>query len=184
MTRVSRVHWISAGVNILREHGHEAITVERLCEALGKSKGSFYHHFVDHPAFLDAVLETWESELTERPIAAATEEPDPHRRSARLDRVVQDLDHHLDRAVRAWALRDPRARIAIDRVDARRIDYLTELHRAIGRGAAAARTCAELDYAAFVGIQHVAQLAVPQRAARLNRQLRRALDSLTDHRNR
>ena len=154
----------------------EALTVDRLCAGLRKTKGSFYHHFRDLDAYLAELLARWEDELTEAPIRLAKREPDPRRRGARLDRAVLGLDHRLDGAVRAWALWDPRARAAMERVDQRRIEYLAELCQL--SGLRQPRVLAELEYVAFVGAQQVGLLTSPARAARLRRALRQALQVL------
>ena len=156
--RASPQDWCAAGLALLRDEGIDAVTVDRLCSTLQKTKGSFYHHFRDRDAYLAALLARWEEDLTEAPIRAAGREPDPLRQSARLDSVVRGLDHELDRAVRAWALRDPPARAAMRRVDQRRIDYI-----------------AELRYMAFVGAQHLGIFASPARTARLGQALNGAL---------
>ncbi len=174
MSRASPRDWCSAGLALLREEGIEAVTVERLCAALKKTKGSFYHHFRDIDAFRAALLSRWEEDLTEEPIRATEREEAP-RRAARLDEVVRGLDHRLDGAVRAWAHRDTRARAAIDRVDERRIEYLAGLYRA--SGCKKPRLLAELKYTAFVGAQHRGLFSDPTRAARLSRALHRILEN-------
>ena len=174
--RASPADWCAAGLALLRDEGVDALTVERLCAALGRTKGSFYHHFRDLDAYLAALLERWEEELTDAPIRAAAGEPDPRRRGLRLDELVRRLDHRLDLAVRAWALRDRRARAAMERVDRRRVDHVAGLYRESGRRQA--RLLAELEYAAFVGAQQTGLLASPARDARLARMLRRALAGL------
>lgn len=171
--RATRQDWCAAGLDVLRDHGHEAVTIDRLCTTLGKTKGSFYHHFADLDAYLGALLALWEQELTDRPIDLAAREPSVGKRSARLDQVVRGLDHALDLAVRAWSSRDRRARQAIERVDRRRIDYLAELHRASGHKRA--RLLAELEYAAFVGGQHLGWFDDPRHAATLARAMHDAL---------
>lgn len=171
--RASPDDWCTAGLALLRDEGIGAATVDRLCAAQGKTKGSFYHHFRDLDAYLAALLARWEADLTDAPIREAGSEADPRRRGARLDDVVRGLDHRLDVAVRAWALRDPRARAAVARVDERRLAYLAELHRASRHPEP--RALAELEYAAFVGAQHLGLAATPARAARLSALLRRAL---------
>lgn len=171
--RVSPLDWCDAGLRLLRDEGMPALTVERLCGALKRTKGSFYHHFADLDAYLEQLLARWEATLTDLPIEVAAAELDPTRRAARLDSAVARLDHRLDVAVRAWALWDARARRAMERVDARRIAYLAELHRA--RGAAEAEQLAELEYAAFVGTQQVGAVTSPERAARLARDVRRGV---------
>lgn len=174
--RVSPADWCAAGLALLRDEGIGALTVDRLCAVRKKTKGSFYHHFRDLEAYLAELLARWEDDLTEAPIRAASDEPDPRRRSARLNRSVRRLDHRLDRAVRAWALWDSRARAAMERVDERRIEYLSEISRQ--RGRRSPRLLAELEYAAFVGAQQVGLLGSSAGTARLSRALERALDVL------
>ena len=171
--RASPRDWCGAGLALLRDEGLDAVTIDRLCAALQKTKGSFYHHFRDLDAYQAALLIRWEEELTEAPIRAVGREPDPLRRGARLDSAVRGLDHRLDGAVRAWALWEPRARAAMERVDQRRIDYLAELHRQ--RGHQQPRLLGELEYAAFVGAQQLGLFAAPARAAHLGKALRKAL---------
>ncbi|MBI5069548.1 MAG: TetR family transcriptional regulator [Deltaproteobacteria bacterium] len=175
--RVSAEDWSAAGLALLRDEGVEALTVDRLCAALRRTKGSFYHHFRDLDGYLAALLRRWEAELTEAPIRAAAGEPDPARRGAKLDAVVRGLDHRLDCAVRDWARRDPRARAAMERIDRRRIDAIAAIHRAAGRRDA--RLLASLEYVAFVGAQQLGLLSAPARAARLSRALRRALQRMS-----
>jgi AcrR family transcriptional regulator len=171
--RASPRDWCAAGLALLREEGVGAVTIDRLCAALKKTKGSFYHHFRDIDDFRAALFRRWEGDLTEEPIRAAEREPDRSRRAARLDSVVRGLDHRLDSAVRAWALWDPRARATVERVDKRRIDYIAELYRAGGHDEP--RLLAELEYTAFVGAQQRGLFATPARVARLSRALRKVL---------
>lgn len=150
MARTQREDWIEAGFGLLRGTGEHALTVERLCAALGRTKGSFYHHFEGMPEFASAVLAAWEQRHTDAPIAAAAREDDLTSRRRTLDAHVKQLDWPLDLAVRGWGLRDPVAREAVARIDARRIAYLESL---LPRRVTAARrrAIATLEYAAFLG---------------------------------
>ena len=94
--RASPADWCAAGLALLRDEGIDAVTVDRLCAALEKTKGSFYHHFRDLDAYLASLLARWEDDLTDRPIREAAREADPRRRGARLDDLVSGLDHRLD----------------------------------------------------------------------------------------
>ena len=148
-TRLAPTDWCDAGLALLRDEGMSALTVDRMCTALERTKGSFYHHFRDLDAFLTRLLVRWEETLTEAPIAFAAASDDLDQRAARLDDAVARLDHRVDLAVRSWGLRDARARAAVARVDARRMAYLAELH-GVGN-ADGARASARLEYLAFVG---------------------------------
>ena len=172
-TRLAPTDWCDAGLALLRDDGMSALTVDRMCTALERSKGSFYHHFRDLDAFLTRLLVRWEETLTEAPIAFAAA-ADADQRAARLDDAVARLDHRLDLAVRAWGLRDARARAAVARVDARRMAYLTELHAA--GNADGARASARLEYLAFVGAQQVSAMMAPADAAQLMSEMRRSLN--------
>lgn len=171
--RVSPTQWCDTGLALLRDEGMPALTIERLCAALQRTKGSFYHHFRDMQAFQEALLCRWEETLTDGPMRAAATEQDPKRRAARLDAAVTKLDHRLDLAVRAWGLWDRRARAAVERVDTRRLAYVTDLYQA--RGAADANALAQLEYFAFVGYQQVGAFVAPTRAARMRGDVQRLL---------
>jgi hypothetical protein len=45
---------------------------------------------------------------------------------------MERLDHRLELAVRGWGVWDVRARRAVERVDGRRLEYLTGLYQAMG----------------------------------------------------
>jgi AcrR family transcriptional regulator len=172
-SRLAPADWCDAGLALLRDEGMAALTVDRMCTALGRTKGSFYHHFRDLDAFLTRLLVRWEETYTDAPIAFAGAADALDQRAARLDDAVERLDHRLEVAVRAWALRDPRARAAVARIDARRMAYLTDLHTAVH--ADRARESARLEYLAFVGAQHVSAMMSPADAAQLVRDMRQSL---------
>ena len=155
MARITRTNWLEAGFTLLRESGDAGLTVEKLCAGVDRTKGSFYHHFRDLSAYLEGLLEHWEAKHTSAPILAATAGSTAADRRRRLNESVRQLDMKLDVAVRAWALRDPRAEDALRRVDARRIDYLAELYALTHGKGSTARQLAEVEYAAFVGMQQL-----------------------------
>ena len=145
--------WLREGFRLLREEGEDALTIERLCRNLKKTKGSFYHHFANAEAYADALLSRWEAEGTQAPIDVSRGSATPGGKAKALDEAVRGLDHGLDQAIRAWASRDPRARTALGRVDARRLAYLEELHANAGHPTP--RALATLEYAALLGAQQL-----------------------------
>ncbi|ACL67283.1 transcriptional regulator, TetR family [Anaeromyxobacter dehalogenans 2CP-1] len=172
----ARSGWCRAGLALLRDQGPQAVTIDRLCGAMGRTKGAFYHHFRDVDAFHAALLDAW-TELHTGDVIAATSGPGTaEARSARLGAAAVGLDHALDRAVRGWALHDARAREALDRVDARRIDYLAAIHRE--RGRKDATVLAQLEYAVFLGAQELGLADDRERGVPLGRTLRTALEWL------
>jgi AcrR family transcriptional regulator len=151
MARTREVDWLECGLRVLRDGGEGALTIERLCTELARTKGAFYHHFRDANAYFDALLELWEAKQTALPIEQA-DAAEPAQRRRALDAAVHALDMKLDLAVRAWGLRDPRARAFVARVDERRVAYLTELADA-ELPLRERRALARLEYVAFLGAQ-------------------------------
>jgi len=146
--RRTRTDWLSAGLALLRDEGEHTLTIDRLCRAVGLSKGSFYHHFQHADAYRAALLDRWEQLQTDAPIEQTAGASDPLQA---LRAVIGPLDHPLELAVRAWAVRDGQARSALQRVDARRTAHLRELHEQLGHVHAA--EIAQLEYATFLGLQ-------------------------------
>lgn len=171
--------WIEAGLSLLRRDANQRLTVEPLCDAMGKTKGSFYHHFEDMAAFEDALLASWKQAHTLAPIDIAEGLHGPQARSQStvaerrraLYRAVGKLDLQLEVAIRAWAVGDARARRAQVDVDRTRVTYLASLW---GKGKRA-RTCAELEYAVFLGLLGQHGASFPEHA-HLMEALLRALE--------
>ncbi len=128
MARTRREDWVERGFAVLREGGEAALKIERLCTELGRTKGAFYHHFVDVEDYTDALLSAWEDTNTSAPIVRAEAAKDLHQKRVALGEAVRMLDMRLDLAMRAWGLRDPRARAFVMRVDETRIAYLAVLY--------------------------------------------------------
>jgi hypothetical protein len=177
MARTSETDWLESGLSIMRDGGEGALTIERLCHDLSRTKGAFYHHFRDVGAYLDALLTLWEHKQTAWPIEQANAAGPSERRRA-LDAAVGALDMKLDLAVRAWGLRDPKAREFVARVDQRRVAYLAELvdPRLPMRQR---RALARLEYLAFLGAQQFFPDLKAPAARETQRVLHRALAALS-----
>ncbi len=155
MTSPRSFAWIEAGLAIVRDEGPSALTVDRVCRAMGRTKGSFYHHFSDIDRYHEAILAAWRLRNTAAPMEAARAggdvTTDPAAAGDRLATAIAPLDQALDRAVRGWALHSPTASEAVATVDAERLAFLTELHTAAGVTDPAEHALRE--YALFLGYQ-------------------------------
>ncbi len=170
--RFGREDWVELGLALLARHGPEALTLERLTEAGRKTRGSFYHHFEDHQAFLAALGERWRDTCTEAPIAEADAALRHGKRRETLARRTAAIDHALERNLRRLGAGEPVIAEAVARVDERRIAYVARLFRGeLGLDAADALMRARLQHCAFVG----AQLVFPQADARFLLKLQAAL---------
>lgn len=148
-----RAQWLSAGLDALRKGGVPAVRVERLAGALGVTKGSFYHHFRDRRALLDALLEHWSREMTDLEFERVR---GAHAGlAARLTALAEDvLDKGMGRydpPIRAWARTDRKVAAAVAQVDKRRVRALGGFFEDGGFEVAEARTRARLYYTFLLG---------------------------------
>ena len=133
-TKTPQSAWVDAGLAMLADHGLPAVRVEALARELGVTKGGFYGFFDGRPALLDAMLQRWESEVTEAVKARveADADADPRARLRRLTQVVRDTSESVHRvdvelAIRDWARHDASAAAVVARVDTVRTGYLREI---------------------------------------------------------
>jgi AcrR family transcriptional regulator len=113
--------WIQAGFAVLADSGPNALRIDRVCERLKVTKGSFYWHFTDMQAYRDALVEAWGSLHDEdRRRFANMHDVDPRERLAVMLRTVVAPRHWaLDRAMRLWALTDEAVLASVQRSDRR-----------------------------------------------------------------
>jgi AcrR family transcriptional regulator len=147
-----RAQWLHAGLDALRNGGVAAVRVERLAADLELTKGSFYHHFRDRSALLDALLEFWSREMTDAEFERV------HGKSglgARLLALAEDVLEkgmgRYDPAIRAWARSERKVAAAVAAVDRRRVKALAGFFEEAGFGAAEARTRARTFYTFLLG---------------------------------
>jgi len=165
--------YFAAALDILEEDGFSRLTAVALCERLGVTRGSFYHHFPSFDVFVDRFLVEWEERYTTRPLAeVATIGDEASQLRMELD-LARALPHGAEAAIRVWGTTDARARRACHRVDRRRIEALVELYRGRGLPDAAARIYSELAVAALVGLQLLDQPVDTDRVQRILGQIQR-----------
>ena len=128
-TRTTREAWIDAGLAALADGGPDAVRVDVLAQALGVTRGGFYHQFDSRPVFLDALLDTWEARSTDEVRQRVeTEGGDPRRKVTRAGTLTfSDELLPIDLAVRDWARRDAAVAARLVRVDNHRMAYLRDL---------------------------------------------------------
>jgi AcrR family transcriptional regulator len=145
--------WIKTASRRLAAAGSEAMAIEPLAKAMGVTKGSFYWHFADRPALIDAVIADWEaratSPLLER-LRRSGREP-AERLTALMHTVAAEGKGSLDPAMRAWAHSEARAAAAVGRVDAARLAYIAGEFRTLGFSATSAWSRARLLYLHLLG---------------------------------
>jgi AcrR family transcriptional regulator len=128
-TRTPRSTWIDAGLDALASGGPDAVRVDVIATALGITRGSFYHHFANRQAYLDALLDAWEHRSTDEVLDRVETEGGNARAKVRKAGMLTFSKQLLpiDLAIRDWARRDAAVAKRLRRVDNRRMAYLRAL---------------------------------------------------------
>ncbi len=149
--RLARSDWIDAALGALSSGGLGNLSVERLAGELGATKGSFYWHFKDRPALIEAALAEWELRDTDRLIERAAAMDDPRERMKWLFQVVfaDEAAVGIDTALLADA-EDPTVADALERVASKRLRFIETQFKKLGVKGASDR--ALLAYTAFIGL--------------------------------
>jgi AcrR family transcriptional regulator len=153
--RLNAQDWVGAAVEALVGGGVPAVAVEPIATRLGATKGSFYWHFANRDALLEAALRQWERTDTDEVIALVEDEPDPRARLHRLLTVaVGGSAGHPGGQVELALLASadhPVVAPVLARVTERRLDYLQRLFAELGLPPAEARRRALFGYTAYLG---------------------------------
>lgn len=165
--RLSPDRWIAAGLTALAEDGPPALKAEPLARRLGTTKGSFYWHFADVPAFHAALLDAWAEQAAQ--MLLTSDDPDPRHRLRAFAKAATGEAALLDPAIRAWARSEPLAAETLARVDAAREAHLSALLAEIG-----------MPNPDFVHMLHAALIGSADLAAREGRAASAALSTLVD----
>lgn len=129
-TPLSPAAWIDAGLDQLAKQGPSALRAEPLSRHLKTSKGSFYWHFKDVPAFQAALLDTWKGRALARLTEDGADDGSSTDKLIRFGQIVQgDVP---DPAMRAWAKADKSVARTLAEVDTARLVRLERLMAEIG----------------------------------------------------
>jgi AcrR family transcriptional regulator len=150
--KLGRINWIDCGIRVLAESGVEAVRVEPIAKLLNVTKGSFYWHFKNREALLEAVLQEWVSRETNSIIDQVEQVGGDAISKIRylFELAIQD-DGQLEHAIRAWATNDTRTAAILAKVDQRRLDYTQDLFLKAGFAPFEALVRARMAYYSLVG---------------------------------
>lgn len=149
--------WIDIAIDVIAKEGVSGLRVEVLAKRCGVTKGSFYWHFKDRQALLDAVLERWRVGRI-RDIEKTTS-GQPGDETAQLSYLIEVYAANRNRkgmsielAIRDWARHDPQAAAVVESVDLYRLECTRRLFVAGGMSDAEAKSRSLLLYACVFGL--------------------------------
>jgi len=151
--RLTRDDWITAALGAIADGGLAAVGVEPLAARLGATKGSFYWHFENRDALLEAAIGRWEKETTTDVIAEITASHDAP--ASQFQRLVVGVIERAEQDRVGPALlastTHPAVSQALERVTTARLNLIAMVFRRLGFTQAEARRRALLAYSAYLG---------------------------------
>ncbi len=156
--RLSPDDWTRAALAAIAERGTANVSVERLARELGTTKGSFYWHFKDRTALIDAALHRWEVLYTDRIIDRLSAVADPRERFRLLLASAFDDDPGvlIDANLLA-AADDPLVGPVLERVARKRLAYVDRIFSELGAAGGSDR--ALLAFSAYTGLAQLRRTA-------------------------
>jgi len=152
-SRYRKEDWLLLGARLLGEEGPPALTVERLTAAAGRTRGSFYHHFVDRDAFVRALMERWREQAIEAEGKRYAENATPEAWRKLMRERPFEIDFRFEREIRRLAASEPIVREILKEVDRARVEGLACLIGQIRSEVEDPQSFAFVQYCALVGAQ-------------------------------
>lgn len=156
-TQLDPERWIEVAIDVLAKEGIAGLRVEVLAKRCGVTKGSFYWHFKDRQALLDAVLERWREGRIRDIEKTTAVTPGQEREQLHYAIEVYGASRNrkgmsIELAVRDWARHDTQAAAVVESVDLYRLECTRRLFVAGGMSDAEAKSRSLLLYACVFGL--------------------------------
>jgi AcrR family transcriptional regulator len=140
-------------VRLLGEEGPGAMTIERMTEAAGRTRGSLYHHFQSREGLLVALMDWWR--------AQAIEGRDERFMAAKSNGALRQWmreepflwDAPFERGVRQLAVTEPIVAATLKEVDEARIAGVAGMIAQLRPDEDDPQSLAVIQYAVVVGLQ-------------------------------
>jgi AcrR family transcriptional regulator len=160
--RLTRDDWAQGALAAIARGGIAAVAVETVAAELGATKGSFYWHFKNRDALIEAALERWERRRTEDVIEEMEHEPDPAKRLRKITELGFELRGTETFRAEIALLSNPghpAALRAVRRVAKRRLEWFRDQLEALGWSPTDAHDRAVLFCHLYVGNMQLAHLS-------------------------
>lgn len=155
--QLDRDQWIEVAIDVLARDGFAGLRVELLAKYCGVTKGSFYWHFKDKQALLEALLEQWQEGRIRDIEKTTSVAPGKEREQLHYAIEVYGASRNrkgmlIELAVRDWARHDVQAASVVEAVDLYRLECTRKLFVAAGMSDAEAKSRSLLLYACVFGL--------------------------------
>jgi AcrR family transcriptional regulator len=170
-SRGSETAWLDAAHHLLIESGVESVKSMSLANRLKLSRTSFYWHFNDREALLDALINRWEKKNTGNLIARtqlyaeSITEAVLNLNDCWVD--AQLFDARMDFAIRNWAHQSTKLKAILEKDDKERINAIHDMFLRFGFSQTQADVRAHTVY--YTQIGYISMMVEESLAQRLKR---------------
>lgn len=152
MDKLNKTQWLDHGLETLAQSGFTALKADKLVKTLGVSRGSFYWHFKNLADFHESLLKRWQDVMVHNIIQEL--ESQENSATTKLNQLISlavTSDQSLEKAIRAWALNNPKVQTIANHIDQQRLEYIQSLLKSIGLNKDAALIRARVIYCGYLG---------------------------------
>ena len=155
MARLTKKDWLEEGFKILSEFAQNKLRILYLCERLGVTRGSFYHHFTSIDNYIAELMKAWEEENTLGFIKEASKGDTPEEKTERLNLQVVQAKQAVETSIRSWSFYHPVVKVHLAKVDKIRLSFLQGIFEEMGNDKKKALLHAKLEYILLIGMQQL-----------------------------
>ncbi len=156
-SRLSAGEWVQAGFSVIADEGFTALTIERLCQRIGATKGSFYWHFASMDRYRAALIDAWGALRDEerRHFDDLAVLPPKERLVQMVTALVSPRHWNLERAMREWARSERGVAAALRESDRTVLAAVRQAFLDAGFAPGEADMRANATFAAGIGFLHL-----------------------------
>lgn len=114
---IKRADYFAAARALMADGDPRRVTIDALCQRVGATTGSFYHHFGGLDGFVDALAADWSEHVIAGMWASIADLGDLRGTRKLVNESLLLQNHQVEAAFRAWSRTSPAMRAAVQAVD-------------------------------------------------------------------
>lgn len=152
MATLGQKDWIDAAQRTLIESGPSMLSIVKLSNHLGVTRGSFYYHFKNLNELIDALIARWEEEVVDKGFSEAQKKAANAEEEVRL--LIDFVTHLSDRqdlVLRQWASVNEHVKKHMARLDQKRLAIMTSMFQRLAGDEARGASYAKVAFYGYIG---------------------------------
>jgi AcrR family transcriptional regulator len=155
MATLTKEQWAQAGLGYLKEKGSSDLSIVKLSQKLGVTRGSFYYHFKGLNDLIDAMVATWEENVINKGFQQTlVDSKDPKQEVKNLIEYVTHLTDRLDLVFRQWAPTNSHVKKHMERLDTKRLKTLEGLFQRLAQNKKKGSVLSRIAFFGYIGCLH------------------------------